>query len=146
MKLRFLVLVATLFIICVFAGKSDTPTPNDLLRDPFWPVGYKSPERQELVRPEPGTGQTNVQETAWPELKMRGISRSPDGGYVALIEAFGVVRTGEIISIAKENVWYHWYIDGIEAKGLRVTRLGTSSDRNNIPRRDQSIKTTETSP
>ncbi len=107
---------------------SAAPDPK-AMRDPFWPVGYEPPAMIESAQP--GEVVTTAVKTKqqWPDLPIRGISRAADGSYFALIDGSGVVRAGDDVSIKSEDVWFHWRVVGIEAKGLRTVRLGVSRNQ-----------------
>ena len=83
------------------------------MRDPFWPVSYNVPARQPETAGSPA--EASAPSIRWPELPVRGSSRGPDGSYFVLIEGTGVVRPGEVVSIFKDNLWFHWQISGIDA-------------------------------
>ncbi len=99
---------------------ADTPPA---VRDPFWPVGYVPPSPEEAAQATPA-----VPELAWPELQLRGRSRSRDGSYFALIDGVGVVRTGEIVSLAAQGYWFHWRVVRIDATGVQTKPLGITAD------------------
>lgn len=144
MRHMLMVMLSVLLFVPFTATAAETDESSHL-RDPFWPVSYNAPAPQTST----GNGEAGTVAAPtlrWPELPIRGISRGPDGSFFALIENIGVVRTGEVVSVFKDNLWFHWHIAGIEAKGLRTIKLGTSRDKNNIPQLKQDQTGTETQP
>ena len=106
-----------------FAASGEDATP----RDPFWPVDYNAPKPEKMADETVAPAEADF---IWPDLSIKGISRGRDGEYLALIEGIGIIRAGEDISIQNENVWFHWRVSSINAKGLRTIKLGISKDRN----------------
>ena len=143
------------------------PAPEQALRDPFWPVGYLP---QKSVEPPPvtppvvpdnsGTGtvanvvipaQTNQnvvavipQDTAihWPELKVKGLSKQPDGSYLAIIEGIkNIVEAGQNIQMSRDGMIFRWKINEINKKGIIQQKLECKPDRDYKPASDRNAKT-----
>lgn len=95
-------------------------SPEEELRDPFWPVGFKSKSEKQDDK-----GNDVMQEvpTNWPVLKMKGITRAADGSYIAVLEKIGMVEAGDIIRIKRDNVIYSWKINAITGKGIAYEKL-----------------------
>ncbi|MBN2302424.1 MAG: hypothetical protein JXN60_07915 [Lentisphaerae bacterium] len=92
-------------------------SPEKKLRDPFWPVGYIpfSPEEQNT--------NTTTSEAQWPSLKLKGITTTPRGGYLAIIDSVGLVEAGQVVQIKKNGIIYTWQITDITDKGFRSKKL-----------------------
>lgn len=120
------VTLALAFIVAFVSHIVCAAPDQKVIRDPFWPVGYEPPVMIEAAQPGEAVTTAVKVKQQWPDLPVRGISRAADGSYFALIDGSGVVRAGDDVSIKSEDVWFHWRVVGIEAKGLRTVRLGVS--------------------
>ena len=115
----------------------DEETPLIVGRDPFWPVGYTPPPKIVPVAdvqpadtddtpPQPPP-EIKPKETEWPEihkrLRVRGITSTLDGGYIAMVDGFGLVEKGQIIQITERNTIFRWDVDNITQRGLSTRRL-----------------------
>jgi len=96
-------------------------TASVVERDPFWPVNF-SPvaenntekiKHQNLIK----------KKTNWPKLKLKGLTKTGKNSYVAILEHFGIVEPGDIISAKKDGLIYRWKINAITDKGISRTRL-----------------------
>lgn len=94
---------------------SSAATTNELVRDPFWPVGY-SPRTPELQESWPATNTaaaTAGQPAAppaprWPVLKLKGVTKMGNGEFLGLIEGVGVVQSGDAIKLEQDGTVYRW--------------------------------------
>jgi len=119
------------------------PAPEKVLRNPFWPPDYwpqkKDPFATQLsatnqvsvVTPDNGSqAKTNVPPPDnvihWPELKVNGLIKQPNGTYSALIEGIqGVVDVGQKISKVRNGRIFRWQITIINEKGIFPQKLET---------------------
>ncbi len=120
---------------CIAAENAEEQGEPQLLiqgRDPFWPVGYTPPEPEAEVADVPHTPSTpdddappviEKDETEWPRLRVRGITTTLDGGYIAMIDGFGIAETGQIIQITERNIIFRWEVVEITKRGLDTRRI-----------------------
>ena len=108
-------------------AEDSTNTPSaravspESLRDPFWPVGFRPIPKSEEER---DAQADRIQElTRWPKLILRGITRTGQNEYIAILEGVGLVEGGDIISMRKDGLIYRWRINEISEKGISRTRL-----------------------
>lgn len=95
-----------------------------LTRDPFWPVGWKPPV--------PGKVSANATvkdvPIKWDEaralLQLTGLSKSPNGNYLAILKGIGVVEEGETVSVNFMGLNYKWKITSVTSKGIVPERMG----------------------
>lgn len=113
-------------LVCLFmlswAWAEEEPAP---LRDPFWPVGYQPP--RSLFPGDADPLQEEVEE--WPELRVRGRSRAPDGTVLALVAGVGIVRAGDVVSVEQRGLWFHFRITHLDQQTIRFIRLGVSKEK-----------------
>ena len=97
----------------------------DVLRDPFWPVGYEPAppevisEGDEDIPPEKAL--ENVID--WPALQLRGLTRATDGSYLALIHGLGWVEKGDTVKCVNKKIMYKWLISDVGEGGVRCDRV-----------------------
>lgn len=128
----------------VFADDADAKPqvqPAEMLvRDPFWPVGYK---------PKPKVDNANTNGTAvtgnpveqppepppedppkWPELRITGTMKYPDGQWGATLGGIkGLITAGQTVSKSDGKYEYFWKIESISASRLQATRLSVKKLR-----------------
>ena len=109
----------------VFAdnNQDDEDAPEQVVRDPFWPVGYEPPSRRdsaEVVEV--------VRAVSWPELRVRGRTRLAGDDMMALIDGVGIARVGEIVSLRHQGQWFHWRVNYIDQRIVRIRRIGVSNE------------------
>ncbi|NQU39036.1 MAG: hypothetical protein HQ523_03700 [Lentisphaerae bacterium] len=99
----------------------------EILRDPFWPVGYAPPPPEPEVTEEQAekieVAQATQAKIQWPALLLKGITRAGPDRYMAIVEGVGLVETGQTISLHKSDMLYTWKIDEVSARGVRFSRL-----------------------
>ncbi len=99
----------------------------EILRDPFWPVGYEPAPPEPEITPEAAAKikveQVTQSKTRWPALMLKGITRAGRKRYMALVAGVGLVETGQVISLKKDDMLYTWKIDEVSAKGVRFSRI-----------------------
>ncbi|MFH0907455.1 MAG: hypothetical protein V1929_01665 [bacterium] len=100
-----------------------TPQPEDLMRDPFWPIGYMPPKAQVDVGPAipsapeiPDLPSRNW-EQAQKALSIKGIIKS-GSSYVASINN-QILGENEKVSIYYDSQKYVWRITAITAKTVQ---------------------------
>jgi hypothetical protein len=117
------------------------PTPaapdsavTNLLRDPFWPVGYwPKPKAVETNSPTAMKGDDVVVEPPppvpadpppkWPDLRVKGTMRTSTG-YVAILDGIkGVVEAGQTVRKEEGIYAYTWKINSISSAAVSHTRL-----------------------
>lgn len=106
----------------------------EVLRDPFWPVGYSpAPPEPEVVEEEEKEEEEDippVKPEKWPVLRVRGISKSGDGSRLAIIDKVGIVEEGDIVSFKHDDLVYQWQVTRITAEGISQKRLGVQRANN----------------
>ncbi len=103
---------------------ADAPAADE--RDPFWPIGYTPapPVASNEVRVvAPATPQVRQIPTEWPELKVTGLTRTPEGSYLAFVIGSGFVEPGDIVTIKRNGMVYRWKVNAVSEKGLATSRL-----------------------
>jgi hypothetical protein len=112
---------ATQTVIAQESTGTPQAKPKKIIRDPFWPVGF-SPVPKE--KKEQAKKKTEFESRIkWPKLKLKGLTKTKDKRYIAVLDKFGVVEKGVIISAEKDGLIYRWRIDDITDKGIKRTRL-----------------------
>lgn len=111
--------------LSVFAenNQNDEDGPEHIVRDPFWPVGYQPPSTRdgaEVVEV--------VRAVSWPQLRVRGRTRLAGDDMMALIDGVGIARAGEIISLRHQGQWFHWRVNYIDQRIVRIRRIGVSNE------------------
>ena len=96
-----------------------------LVRDPFWPVGFYPLAETEKQDDEKKQMQVDrLQELIkWPKLELKGITRTSDNHYIAILDKIGLVEEGDIISVQKDGLIYRWRINTVTDKGISRTQL-----------------------
>ena len=99
----------------------------EILRDPFWPVGYEPPPPEPEIPDEVIERIKEVEaieaKVKWPALLLKGITRAGRNRYMAIVEGVGLVESGQTISLQRGDMLYTWTIDEVSAKGVRFTRM-----------------------
>jgi hypothetical protein len=97
---------------------------QELLRDPFWPVGF-FPEGWQKKKTASGSPDADVSgwNMAAGKIKISGTSRL--GGRTAAFVNGDLKSTGDQIEVMSEGKTYQWQIIGIEADGrVQLKKLG----------------------
>ena len=97
---------------------------RDLLRDPFWPVGF-FPEGWQKKQSAQGS---DSDESGWKaaagRIRISGTSRM--GGRTAAIINGELKNTGDQVEVVQGGITYQWQILGIDANGqVQLKKLGT---------------------
>jgi len=97
-----------------------------VVRDPFWPVGYVPPPPEPEVQEEDEDEKELPLEPPdkWPVLQVKGLSRGGSGRRMAILDRVGIVEEGDIISFEHENLVYQWLVKEISDEGVFQKRLG----------------------
>jgi len=114
------------------AHGAETDTGADL-RDPFWPVSFNAPAPLPVPDEKAEPGASTAPAIPWPALPISSVARAADGTYFAYVDGFGVVKAGEVASIQKDNLWFHYQITSIAADGISFIKLGATRDKKYIP-------------
>ena len=105
----------------------EAETILEVMRDPFWPVGYvPAPPQPDISEAEVAKieeARETKAKTKWPPLLLKGITRASRGRYMAIIEGVGLIETGQTVTMQRDGLLYTWIIDEVSAKGVRFTRL-----------------------
>lgn len=103
---------------------------NLVERDPFWPVGYVPPSLLASGTPSAGVAEDDHTPPSepklaidWPRLRLSGMTRKKDGGYVGLIEGVGLVEKGDVVRMRRGDVVYRWRVDSIGTDGVEAQRI-----------------------
>lgn len=109
----------------VVPKKESEEWEQELLRDPFWPVGFYPPNWQK--RSETQSGADNMGSSGWKtaasKLQISGTSRL--GGRTAAIINGELKGEGEKVEVLHEGRMYQWEIIGIDASGqIQLKKLG----------------------
>jgi hypothetical protein len=99
---------------------------RELLRDPFWPVGFFPPNWQAKtdIRSGADSGSSGGWKAAFSKLKVSGTSRL--GDRTAAIINGKLTGTGEKVEVLHEGKVYQWEIVEITADGqIQLKKLGT---------------------
>ena len=106
--------------------KETTEKPDqELLRDPFWAIGFFPPnwQRKTSAQSQPGAGDTSGWTAASAELRISGTSRLGDRT-VAIING-EMKSVGEQIEVFHEGKTYQWEVIGIGANGqIQLKKIG----------------------
>lgn len=107
-----------------------------IARDPFWPIGYRPKTKEPVAVPVPTPTQLTrtptpivpavpvvKREPHWPELRLSGIVKNAQGGYIAMVEPFGMVQLGQILELKRDGFVYRWKVSAITEKGATCSRL-----------------------
>ncbi len=97
---------------------------QELLRDPFWPVGFfpEGWQKKSSAQSEP-----NMDVSGWKaaagKIRISGTSRM--GGRTAALVNGELKSTGDLVDVLSEGKNYQWQIVGIEADGrVKLKKLG----------------------
>ena len=104
--------------------ESEREWEQELLRDPFWPVGF-FPEGWQKKKTASGSPDADVSgwNTAAGKIKISGTSQM--GGRTVAIVNGDLKSTGDQIEVVSEGRTYQWQIVGIEADGrVQLKKLG----------------------
>lgn len=96
------------------------------LRDPFWPIGWHPPNFDRNRRPDDDISGHLRWEEALRLLKITGLSRKPDGTYLAVLKGAGVVEKGDLVSVRHNLLVYRWRIADITSEGIMPERIDAS--------------------
>jgi hypothetical protein len=98
------------------------------LRDPFWPIGWRPPGFGNSAQPaQKLNGQVKWDE-ARRQLEITGLSKKPDGSYLAIIKGAGVVEKGDVVSVRCDSLVYRWRIVDITGEGIIPEQLTVSKE------------------
>lgn len=96
-----------------------------LWRDPFWPVGWQPPN----FGIDPSKLRARSNEIMWERaarmLKISGISRTREGGYLAVVKGVGIVEAGDVISVRFNGLRYRWRVEEVTQDSIVPIRIGT---------------------
>jgi len=109
------------------------PADFATIRDPLVPPGYEAPSQDA----DPGALQLDAitAKIVWPSLRLRGITHTGQGKFIAMIDQIGIVEEGDEIRMRQGVLLYTWRVDKIDANGLISTRLHvTHLDQPHQPR------------
>lgn len=98
---------------------------QELLRDPFWPVGFFPPDwqRKADVLGQPALGDEGGWKAASAKLRVSGTSRL--GDRTAAIINGEMRKTGDQVQVLHEGKTYQWEIIGIGADGqIQLKKMG----------------------
>jgi hypothetical protein len=117
---------------CVSLGQTNGPAPTSsqgempmqLLRDPFWPVGWAPANFGQIGVEEGGQEALAKWEEARKLLKMSGMSRTADGRYAAILKGIGVVQEGDTVSVNYGDLVYRWRVCAITSSGINTEKIG----------------------
>lgn len=105
------------------------PMPEESLRDPFWPVGFRPPTPVVSVERKPSgeEAQTNalVSQIDWDgareQLMVQGVVRQASGGYMAVVNG-QILEQGSEIEIVWNGVRYRWAVSQVTERGVSFAR------------------------
>ena len=92
-------------------------------RDPFWPVGYEKPKPKEVKEVEQKKIEAVKAVIVWPKIKVKGITKTSSGQYMAILEEHGFVSPGDILKIRSQGILYRLKIDAISESDLSYHKL-----------------------
>ena len=116
-----LIMLGMVVIASSSAHSEPAAHSTNTLRDPFWPVGFTPTPKEAL---DASQAESRIMEqTRWPKLELRGITRTTQGDYIAILDGIGLVEPGDEISKRQHNLIYRWRINEITAQGVSRTRL-----------------------
>jgi hypothetical protein len=120
-----------LFILASFLLRAETNEVQnaeqeswEILRDPFWPVGYVPPERQKTM---PVVSNILNDQVKWPKLEMKGVTKLKDGSYVVFLKEHGMAEVGDIITVEQTGLIYEFETTDISKAGLKYKKKKFSS-------------------
>jgi len=59
----------------------------------------------------------------WPELKLRGVTRTGADRYIAIVDGIGMVNEGDVVSLRKGGHIFRWRIDSVSSDSIKRTRI-----------------------
>ena len=95
-----------------------------LTRDPFWPIGWEPPRLGRMTTNAPVKDVLTKWDKARAILQVTGLSKSPDGKYLAILKGIGVVEEGDTVSVNYMGLNYKWKITSVTSKGIVPERIG----------------------
>jgi hypothetical protein len=108
----------------IAAEAEEAEEEEEVPRDPFWPIGYQPP------RPEREAEQVvEVRGLEWPEFVVRGRIRGPDGVFRVLVAGHGWAKAGDLVSLERQDHWFHWRILNIYARSEEAIELGITKEQ-----------------
>ena len=105
-------------------AKPEPELEQELLRDPFWPIGYFP---KDWNQKKSAGGSAEVPESLWQAAKrgLRISGTSNLGGKTAAIINGELKAAGDQVEVMYEGKTYQWQIIGIDAKGqVQLKKLG----------------------
>ncbi len=97
--------------------------PSDTRRDPFWPVGWKPPYIGQSREDVQAANRLDRWREALNRREVTGVSKKPDGAYLAVLRGIGVVEKGDIVRVWMDGQAYRWRITGVLQNGIETKRL-----------------------
>jgi hypothetical protein len=123
MKIKYIILFCILPFY-VFASETNVVENVseygwELLRDPFWPVGYVPPK----VKKNPNTAAVGkAAQVVWPKLDITGISKFAGGSYIAFIKSHGMVEVGDSVTVTKDGFVFEFEITSVTKTGIQYKK------------------------
>lgn len=112
-----------------------TTNAIQLLRDPFWPIGWTPPSAGEAAEASGPVEQRPKGPVRWDEaarqLEVTALTQLPTGGYVAVLKGLGVFEKGDTISVNYGGLTYRWEVQSITSEGIVPKRLNAIPQRGN---------------
>lgn len=128
MRIKLLFYLCLFMSCAVYAGTNDVINVEsegwELLRDPFWPIGYVPPERKETM---PVASNISNDQIKWPKLEIKGLTKLSDGSYVVFLEGHGMAEVGDIVKQEETGLIYEFEITDISKDGLKYKKKRFSS-------------------
>ena len=133
-KLYIVVIIAIIMHIAYSAyAEQEATTTNTpateiniiTMRDPFWPSGWRPPNFGRKKSIEEIKSPIKWDEAA-SLLRITGLSKKPDGNYIAIIKGYGIVEKGETLTVNYQGLIYTWTIKKITALGIERKKLSVS--------------------
>ncbi len=110
-------------------------TDLEVLRDPFWPIGYTpapAPDADVAEGPQMSYLDELKSRIRWPALRLKGVTRVGDR-HLAIIDEVGLVEAGDTITLRRGELVYSWQIEDVTGKGVAFKRLDASPYRAPAP-------------
>ena len=108
------------------APASAPSLPLKLVRDPFWPTGWAPPSFGQIGINDDDHGALAKWAEARKLLQVTGLSRGPDGKYLAILKGIGVVQEGDTVPVNYGDLTYRWKIRSIGGDGIVPEKAGAS--------------------
>lgn len=103
----------------------DEAVPFGMLRDPFWPIGWRPPDFGKVTNV---AGEDRSGIIKWNEaeklLSLSGITKSASGKDMAVIKGAGIVEEGDTIAVTYRGLVYKWKVRKITRDGVVPDRVG----------------------